>query len=110
MDHNAIVIADSGGMIRFWNAAAQKAFGHESQQAVGQSLDLIVPPQYREAHWKGFRAAMASGKAAAEGQPSPFPVCRADGEIMIARGRLTLLRDPQGLVIAAAVLFEQAAG
>jgi PAS domain S-box-containing protein len=109
LDHNAIVIADSGGMIRFWNAAAQNAFGHEPQQAIGQSLDMIVPPQYREAHWKGFRAAMASGKAAAEGQPGPFPVRRADGKIIVARGRLTLLRDPEGLVIAAVVLFEQAA-
>lgn len=107
MDHNAIVIADAAGIIRFWSAGAERAFGYEPQLALGQSLDVIVPPEYRDAHWKGFRAAMASGEAAAEGQPVPFPVRRADGEVVAVRGRLTLLRDPEGLVIAAAVLFGQ---
>ncbi|HWF64073.1 MAG TPA: PAS domain S-box protein [Rhizomicrobium sp.] len=106
MDNNPVVIADAAGVIRFWSAGAAKAFGHASARAVGQTLDLIVPSEYRQAHWTGFRHAMASGTAAVEGKAVPFPVRRADGETLAARGRLTLLREPGGVVIAAVVVFE----
>lgn len=107
MDTDAVVIADAAGVIRFWSAGAERAFGHASVRAVGQTLDLIVPPEYRQAHWTGFRHAMASGTAAVEGTAVPFPVRRADGETSPTRGRLTLLREPGGLVIAAVVVFEK---
>ena len=105
MDNNSVVIADTAGVIRFWSAGAEKAFGHTSARAVGQTLDLIVPSEYRQAHWNGFRKAIASGMAAVEGMAVPFPVRRADGEISATQGRLTLLRAPDGSVIGAVVVF-----
>jgi len=107
LDNNAVVIADAAGVIRFWSAGAEKAFGHASARAVGQTLDLIVPPEYREAHWTGFRHAVVSGVAAVEGKATPFPARRADGETATLYGRLTLLREPGGMVIAAVVIFEK---
>lgn len=104
---DAIVIADTAGVIRFWSTGAEKAFGYACEQAVGQTLDLIVPYEHRQAHWKGFQAAIASGAAAAEGQAISFPARKASGDILITRGRLTLLRAPHGQVAAAAVVFEQ---
>jgi PAS domain S-box-containing protein len=108
VNHYAVVIADSGGRIRFWSAGAEKAFGHLARQAVGQTLDLIVPAEYTQAHWKGFHGAIASGVAAAEGQAGTFPVRKANGEIAQSPGRLTLIREPQGQVIAAVVVFDPA--
>jgi PAS domain S-box-containing protein len=108
MDLDAILIADTAGVIRFWSAGAEAAFGHTAMQAIGQTLDLIVPLEHRQAHWKGFRRAIASGTAAAEGQPGSFPVRHADGGIAETQGRLTLVRRPDGRVIAAAVAFEPA--
>lgn len=105
MRNNPIVIADPDGVIRFWSPGAEAAFGYPAAQSVGQTLDLIVPPDYREAHWKGFRRAIASGVAAAEGQIAPFPVRKAGGEIVSLPGRLTLLRQASGQVIAAIVVF-----
>ena len=107
MDNNAVVIADAAGVIRFWSAGAVKAFGYAAGQAVGQTLDLIVPPEHRQAHWIGFRRAMASGVAAVEGTAVPFPARQASGETLALRGRLTLLREPGGMVIAAMVVFEK---
>ena len=107
LDNNAIVIADAAGVIRFWSAGAEKAFGYAPRQAVGQTLDLIVPPEHRQAHWAGFRHAIASGTAAVEGTAVPFPVRRADGGTSPTRGRLTLLREPGGMVVAAVVVFEK---
>ncbi len=110
MDSHAVVIADPAGIIRFWSRGAESAFGYSPGHAVGRTLDLIVPPEFREAHWIGFRRAMARGAAEAEGTPTPFPVRRADGEVVPTPGRLTLMREPLGQVIGAAVVFERGGG
>jgi len=106
MEEHAIVIADPSGVIRFWSDGAETAFGHAAEDAVGQTLDLIVPAEHREAHWIGFRRAIASGTASVEGQAIPFPGRRADGEIVVRPGRLTLVRRPDGQAIAAMVVFD----
>jgi PAS domain S-box-containing protein len=110
LDNNAVVMADIAGVIRFWSGGAERAFGHACEQAVGRTLDLIVPSEYRQAHWNGFRKAIASGAAAVEGQSVPFPALRADGEISAIQGRLTLLRAPNGSAIGAVVVFTQGSG
>jgi len=105
MDSSALVIADPAGVICFWSPGAERAFGYRADQAVGQTLDLIVPAEYREAHWRGFRRAIETGVAEAEGVPGPFPVRHAGGDIAPIEGRLTLVRQPQGRVVAAIVAF-----
>ena len=105
MDDHPVVVADAAGVIRFWSPGAEKSFGYSAAQAIGQSLNLIVPAEHREAHWKGFRRAMASGTAQAEGQLGDFPVRLASGDIAAIPGRLTLVRQMEGRVIAAMVVF-----
>jgi len=110
LDHHAVVVADATGVIRFWSAGAEKAFGHAAERALGKTLDLIVPPEHRQAHWAGFRKAMASGAAEVEGRSVPFPAHRADGATAVLSGRLSLLRAPDGSVIAAVVVFAKRDG
>jgi len=105
MSEEIVVMADAGGRVCFWSAGAARMFGHPAAQMLGQSLEVIIPPEYRHAHRQGFQRAMLAGQAAAEGQPGPFPVLRADGTILAIDGRLTLLRDPAGKVIAATVVY-----
>jgi len=105
LDTTAVVIADISGVIRFWSAGAERAFGHTVREAVGQTLDLIVPPDFRTAHWAGFRRAMASGSAGVEGKTSAFPVLEASGRIRNASGKLTLIRSGDGGVIGGMVIF-----
>ena len=40
---DAILYADAGGVIRFWNNGARRIFGFSSEEAIGQSLDIIIP-------------------------------------------------------------------
>jgi PAS domain S-box-containing protein len=101
----AVVMADRGGRIVLWSPGAEVAFGHLAANAVGQSLDLIVPPEFQAEHWKGFERAFETGTAQAEGQISPFPVRLASGEVAPKPGRLTLIRCPQGKVVGAVVVF-----
>jgi len=59
---DAIIFADEEGIIRLWNAGAEAIFGYPAKEALGQSLDLIVPEKMRKNHWEGYRKVMATGK------------------------------------------------
>jgi PAS domain S-box-containing protein len=50
---DAVVVADAGGVIRLWNAAAERLFGFTKTDALGKSLDLIIPERLRQRHWAG---------------------------------------------------------
>jgi tRNA (guanine37-N1)-methyltransferase len=90
---HAIVVADTDGVIRLWSKGAERLFGHTVAEAVGASLDLIVPERHRDRHWAGFRAAVARGHMLHEGAAAVIPVrCRDGGEVR-APGRFVLVRD-----------------
>jgi PAS domain S-box-containing protein len=58
---HAVISADRDGIIRDWNETAEDIFGHSAGQAIGQTLDLIVPEEERANHWRNFRRVMATG-------------------------------------------------
>ena len=58
---DAIVVADTNGRITFWNQAAERVFWFSSSEAVGQSLDLIIPERLRRRHWDGYAEVMKTG-------------------------------------------------
>ena len=67
---DAVIYANRQGMIERWNAAAATMFGYGASEALGQSLDLIIPEHLRFAHWRGFEAAVASGSTRLHGRPT----------------------------------------
>jgi PAS domain S-box-containing protein len=58
---DAIIASDKSGTIIFWNAGAERIFGHPAEAAVGQSLDIIIPERLRQRHWEGYRRVMNTG-------------------------------------------------
>lgn len=58
---DALIYADKEGIIRAWNTQAEAVFGFSAGEALGQSLDLIIPERYRAAHWRGFDLALERG-------------------------------------------------
>ncbi len=60
---DAVIVADASGAIRYWNAASETTFGFTSDEAMGASLDIIIPVKLRDRHWEGYRRVMASGHA-----------------------------------------------
>jgi len=59
---DAIMFADREGIIQLWNKGAERIFGLPAEQAIGQSLDLIIPEKLRERHWHGYHKTMATGE------------------------------------------------
>lgn len=60
---DAVVYCDPKGRILFWNEGAERIFGHASEDAVGQSLDIIIPQRLRKRHWDGYFAMMKTGQS-----------------------------------------------
>ena len=67
---DAVIYADGTGTIRRWNASAAELFGYGSEEALGQSLDLIIPERLRPAHWRGFETAVRGGALKLSGRPT----------------------------------------
>jgi PAS domain S-box-containing protein len=67
---DAVICVDPSGAIIRWNPACLALFGYSTEEAVGQSVDLIIPEHLRAAHWSGFDAAMASGTLKLQGRPT----------------------------------------
>jgi PAS domain S-box-containing protein len=93
---DAVVVADGAGVIRFWNPAAEAMFGHGRAEAVGATLDLIVPEQLRERHWDGYRRTMASGETKYGGRTLAVPAMRADGTRISIEFTVAPLHDEAG--------------
>jgi PAS domain S-box-containing protein len=60
---DAIVYADREGVIRYWNPGAERLFGFTAAEAMGRSVDLIIPEPQRARHWAGFRKVMDTGES-----------------------------------------------
>jgi diguanylate cyclase (GGDEF)-like protein/PAS domain S-box-containing protein len=51
---DAVVLADTAGMIVGWNAAAERAFGYTEPEVLGRPLTLLMPERFHEAHQAGL--------------------------------------------------------
>lgn len=104
-ESHALILADRDGIIRMWSPAAERLFGYSAGEAIGQTLDLIVPEHRREQHWAGFHSAMANGKTRLDQPAGNLPILRRDGSISHFPGRLIFLRDALGKAVGAMGIF-----
>ena len=101
----ALVFAEPSGVIRSWNPAAEALFGHAAADAIGRTLDLIVPPEYRERHWAGFKAAMAAGDGTIDRASANIPVLHRDGTTLRVAVRLLVVHDGRDRAVGALAVF-----
>ena len=58
---DAVIVADAHEKIVLWNAAATRIFGYSEEEALGNTLDLIVPERQRQRHNEGYSKSMETG-------------------------------------------------
>ncbi len=94
---DAVIAADSDGVIRFWNPGAERIFGHAAADAIGRSLDLIIPERLRQRHWDGYRHTMETGQSRyGEGEMLSVPALRNDGATISVEFTIVPLRSGGG--------------
>ena len=95
---DAIVVADASGAITVWNPAAERLFGFTQAEALGNSLDLIIPERLRERHWAGYERTMTSGETRYAHDVLRVPAVHKDGRALSIAFTVGLLNGPQGTV------------
>ena len=95
---DAVVVADASGAITVWNPAAERLFGFTQAEALGNSLDLIVPERLRERHWAGYERTMTSGETRYAHDVLRVPAVHKDGRALSIAFTVGLLNGPQGTV------------
>jgi PAS domain S-box-containing protein len=104
----AIVVTDPEGIIRMWNAGAERVFGYQAAEAVGQTLDLIIPEKLRERHWAGYRKTMATGHTRYGDTLLKVPATHRDGRRLSIEFSVALLRDEAGDIVAISAIIRDA--
>lgn len=103
---DAIIYADRTGAILLWNGAAETMFGYTAAEALGQSLDLIIPERLRQRHWDGYHRAMATGESHyGPGELLAVPGIRKDGVRRSLEFSIAMLRDDSGTVVGIAAIL-----
>jgi PAS domain S-box-containing protein len=96
---DAILICDHAGMVRYWNAAAERVFGFPVSEALGVSMNLIIPERLRARHWAGWEATMRTGVTRyGEGQLLAVPARHKDGRQVSIEFSIQLLKDADGQI------------
>ena len=108
---DAVLVADRDGTITYWNDAAERLFGWTAAEAIGQSLDLIVPERLRARHWEGWHKVVATGETRYGDSLLEVPALRKDGEPLSIAFTVSLLTGAGStdVSVVAAVLRDDTA-
>ena len=102
---DAIIFADEEGIIRLWNSGAEAIFGYSVGEAMGETLDLIVPEKLREKHWEGYRKVMETGVTKYGKELLTVPAIRSDGSRISLEFTIMLLKDTRGQPLGTAAIM-----
>lgn len=97
---DGVVVADSGGNIIFWNGAAERIFGFTEQEAIGKSLDLIIPERQRQRHWDGYHKTMDTGQTRYGHDLLRVPALHKEGRPLSIAFTVAMLYTPDHKVSA----------
>lgn len=105
---DAIIYSDAEGIVRFWNRGAERVFGYAEAEAIGQSLDLIVPEDLRARHWAGYNATIRSGNTRyGAGEILAVPAMRKDGRRISIEFTILPFRDEAGRMAGIAAILRE---
>ena len=102
---DAIMFADRQGIIRLWNRGAERMFGYSAAEALGQSLDLIIPENLRGRHWDGYYRVMESGESRYSTEMLSAPALRRDGTRISTEFSMVMVQGDDGGVLGVAAVI-----
>jgi len=97
---DGVVVADAHGNIIFWNAAAERIFGFTEEEAIGRSLDLIIPERQRQRHWDGYHKTMDTGQTRYGHDLLRVPALHKEGRPLSIAFTVAMLYTPDHKVSA----------
>ena len=96
---DAVVVMKHDGVVADWNDHAVAVFGWSRDEAVGRIMaDLIIPERYREAHRKGLRRYLESGKGEVVGRRIEVSGLRKNGEEFLVELSISPIQDRENIL------------
>ena len=102
---DAIMFSDRHGIIRLWNLGAERMLGYAAEEALGQSLDLIIPENLRKRHWDGYFQVMESGTSRYSTEMLSAPALRKDGTRISTEFSMVLVKGDDDTVLGVAAVI-----
>jgi PAS domain S-box-containing protein len=103
---DAMIYADAKGIIRFWNAGAERIFGFSEAEAAGKSLDIIIPEDLRTRHWSGFHETMRTGRTRyGAGNTLAVRALRKNGRPVSIEFSIVPFRGTDGAILGIAAIL-----
>jgi PAS domain S-box-containing protein len=94
---DGLLVCDREGVIQAWNAGAERIFGFPAAEAVGRSMDLVIPDRLRGRHWEGWKKTMATGATRyGAGDLLAVPALHRDGRTLSIEFSIQILLGPDG--------------
>ena len=107
---DAIIVCDAAGAITLWNKAAERIFGFTEAEALGQSLDMIIPQRQRHRHWEGYHKTMETAVTKYGADVLRVPALHKDGHTLsIAFTVSMLFSEDQKVTGIAAIVRDETA-
>jgi PAS domain S-box-containing protein len=103
--NDAVLFSDRDGIIHLWNRGAERMFGYSAQEALGQSLDLIIPENLRQRHWDGYYRVMENGESRYSVDLLSAPAIRKDGTRISTEFSMALIKDNGGTMLGVATII-----
>ena len=106
---DAILATDRKGVIRFWNPGAVRIFGFSRKEALGVSLDIIIPKRLRQRHWHGWERVIAAGETRyGAGDLLSVPAMTRNGRQISVEFTIILLYDASHEINGMAAILRDA--
>jgi PAS domain S-box-containing protein len=102
---DAMMVADASGAITLWNPSAERMFGYTEAEAIGKSLDIIIPQRQQQRHWDGYHKTMETGKTRYGSDVLRVPAVHKDGHTLSIAFTVALLMSPENKVAGIAAVI-----
>lgn len=90
---DAVIVADAHEKIVLWNPAATRIFGYSEEEALGNTLDMIVPERQRHRHNEGYSKSMETGTTRYGTSLLKVPAKHKDGQTLSIAFTVGMLFD-----------------
>ena len=102
---DAILFSNLDGIIGLWNSGAEEIFGYKKEEAVGKSLEIIIPEKLRQRHWEGYYKVMETGESRYGKELLKVPAIRKDGTSISVEFTIMLVRNLENEIIGTAAII-----
>ncbi len=101
---DGILFCDTHGIIKMWSRGCEKIFGYTDKEAIGKSLDIIIPEKYRKTHWDGFFKAVEKKESKYSDDLLSVPAIRKDNKSISIDFSIAIIKEQEELIGFGAII------